>query len=41
MLKKDFPGLQVLHCRELTIDLDEGTFHRGKASVVRMILSGS
>lgn len=41
MLKKDFPGLQVLHCGELTVDLDEGAFHRGKASVVRMILSGS
>lgn len=41
MLTRDFSGLQVLYCRKLIVDLDEGAFHRGKASVVRMIASAS
>lgn len=33
----DFSPLQILHCEEKEIELGEGDFHNGKASVLRLI----
>jgi hypothetical protein len=37
MLKNDFASLQLDFLQERTVNLDEGGFHNGEASVVRMI----
>jgi SAM-dependent methyltransferase len=37
MLLKDFESLESQHVEELSVELEEGTFHRGTASVVRFI----
>lgn len=36
-VQADFPDLQVLECRELDTELDEGPYHRGMAAVVRYL----
>ncbi|ODS85090.1 MAG: methyltransferase [Cytophagaceae bacterium SCN 52-12] len=35
-LKSDFEGFELIESIETTIQLDEGNYHRGKASVVRV-----
>lgn len=37
MICGDFPFLHLLSCSQTEIELDEGSFHRGKAAVLRMI----
>jgi hypothetical protein len=37
MICGDFPFLHLLSCGQTEIDLKEGDFHNGKASVLRMI----
>jgi SAM-dependent methyltransferase len=37
MLKNDFASLQIEFLQERTVDLDEGGYHSGEASVVRLI----
>ena len=36
-LTADFSEMKIIQCEELVTTLDEGTFHRGPASVVRFI----
>lgn len=36
MLKADFPEFDFIECYETETDLDEGLYHRGKASVIRI-----
>ena len=37
LLKEDFKSLKIDFLQERVIDLDEGRFHRGEASIIRMI----
>jgi SAM-dependent methyltransferase len=37
LLRNDFTGMDIEFLQEKVIDLDEGDFHRGKASIVQMI----
>lgn len=36
MLCADFAGLQIVNCEQKIVQLDEGQFHNGKASVIRL-----
>mgnify|MGYP006281060935 CR=1 FL=1 len=36
-LKQDFSGLEILKLHQEEVMLDEGPFHRGKASVIRLL----
>lgn len=37
LLMEDFKALQVIQCEQLETELNEGAFHKGKASVMRFI----
>ncbi len=37
MIKEDFPGFEIIALKEEIINLDEGKYHQGKASVIRFI----
>ena len=34
-LKQDFASLNCIQAIEIEVDLEEGTFHKGKANLVR------
>ncbi|MBI3234926.1 MAG: thiopurine S-methyltransferase [Bacteroidetes bacterium] len=36
-IKADFPGYEIIELEEKEIELNEGLFHNGKASVIRFI----
>ena len=35
-LREDFSGLEILHCEKHIIEVNEGKFHNGKSSVIRL-----
>lgn len=37
MLEGDFAGLEVLECRTMEVELDEGPYHQGRAEVTRFV----
>lgn len=37
MIKNDFPGFEIIELKEQLINLDEGKYHQGKASVIRFM----